>query len=71
MGWSNGPPGWAEMERVLAGKPRRSGTPSVWGPADDAPWSRKRVAYQPPDESRTIRSSVAYAELHAHSAYSF
>jgi error-prone DNA polymerase len=71
VGFSNGPPGWAEMERVLDGKPRRSGTPSVWGPADDAPWSRKRVAYQPPDESRTIRSSVAYAELHAHSAYSF
>jgi error-prone DNA polymerase len=71
VGFSNGPPGWAEMERVLDGKPRRSGAPSVWGPADDAPWSRKRVAYQPPDESRTIRSSVAYAELHAHSAYSF
>src|SRR5580693_386291 len=71
MGWSNGPPGWAEMERVLAGKPRRSGTPSVWGPADDAPWSRKRVAYQPPDRGRPIRSSVPYAELHTHSAFSF
>jgi len=43
----------------------------VWGPADEAPWSRKRAAYQPPDEGGTIRSSVAYAELHAHSAYSF
>ncbi|MDT5172091.1 MAG: error-prone polymerase, partial [Mycobacterium sp.] len=43
----------------------------MWGPADEAPWSRKRVAYQPPDEGRTFRSSVAYAELHAHSAYSF
>ncbi len=71
MGWSNGPPGWAEMERVLAGKPRRSGTPSVWGPADEVPLSHKRAAYQPPDDSRSIRSSVPYAELHAHSAYSF
>src|SRR6201996_3321878 len=71
MGWSNGPPGWAEMERVLAGKPRRPGTPSVWGPADDVPLSRKRVSYQPPDESRTVRSSVPYAELHTHSAFSF
>ncbi len=71
MGWSNGPPGWAEMERVLDGKPRRSGTPSVWGPADDAPWSRKRVSYQPPDDNRTVGSSVAYAELHTHSAFSF
>src|ERR1700677_3420844 len=71
MGWSNGPPGWAEMERVLAGKPRRAGTPSVWGPADEVPRSPKRAAYQPPDDSRSIRSSVPYAELHAHSAYSF
>ncbi|MGA8545111.1 MAG: PHP domain-containing protein, partial [Mycobacterium sp.] len=71
MGWSNGPPSWAEMERVLDGKPRRSGTPSVWGPPDDVPWSRKRVAYEPPDDNRTVRSSVAYAELHTHSAFSF
>src|SRR6202000_342005 len=59
------------MERVLSGKPRRSGTPTVWTPADEAPWSRKRMAYQPPDDGRPMRSSVAYAELHAHSAYSF
>ena len=71
MGFSNGPPGWSEMERVLSGKPRRSGTPTVWTPADEAPWSRKRMAYQPPDDGRPMRSSVAYAELHAHSAYSF
>ena len=71
MGWSNGPPGWSEMERVLSGKPRRSGTPTVWTPADEAPWSRKRIAYQPPDDDRPVRSSVPYAELHAHSAYSF
>ncbi len=71
MGFSNGPPGWSEMERVLSGKPRRSGTPTVWTPADEAPWSRKRMAYQPPEDGRPMRSSVAYAELHAHSAYSF
>src|SRR6201991_1885613 len=71
MGWSNGPPGWAEMERVLSGKPRRFGTPSVWGPADDVPLSRKRVSYQPPDDNRTVRSAVPYAELHTHSAFSF
>ena len=40
-------------------------------PADEVPLSRKRAAYQPPDESRSIRSSVPYAELHTHSAYSF
>src|SRR5947209_20412080 len=71
MGWSNGPPGWSEIERVLSGKPRRSGTPTVWTPADEAPWSRKRIAYPPPDEDRPVRSYVPYTELHAHSAYSF
>ena len=25
MGWHNGPPSWAEMERVLSGRPRRDG----------------------------------------------
>jgi error-prone DNA polymerase len=59
------------MERVLDGKPRRSGAPFEGGPPDDVPWSRKRGTYRPPDGNRTVRSSVAYAELHAHSAYSF
>src|SRR5271163_4052418 len=71
VGFSNGPPGWSEMERVLSGKPRRSGTPTVWTPADEVPLSRKRVSYQPPDDNRTVRSSVPYAELHTHSAFSF
>ncbi|BBY07378.1 error-prone DNA polymerase [Mycobacterium noviomagense] len=59
------------MERVLAGKPRRSGMPLGGDPVDDGPWSRKRGAYEPPADERTIRSSIAYAELHAHSAFSF
>lgn len=63
------------MERVLDGKPRRAGGPAPVEPAfeagGDVPTSRKRGAYQPPDDNRRIRSSVAYAELHAHSAYSF
>jgi error-prone DNA polymerase len=58
------------MERVLDGKPRRSGMPLAGEPVDDGPWSRKRGKYEPPGGER-IRSSVAYAELHAHSAYSF
>jgi error-prone DNA polymerase len=29
------------------------------------------MEYQPPDDNRTASSSVEYAELHAHSAYSF
>ena len=56
---------------MLSGKPRRSGTPSVWGPADDVPLVAQAGRYQPPDDNRTVRSSVPYAELHAHSAFSF
>lgn len=74
MGWGNGPPSWAEMERVLDGKPRHAGAPVAAEPADDAglegPWSRQRGTYQPPENAR-VRSSAAYAELHAHTAYSF
>jgi len=63
------------MERVLDGKPRHAGKPATAVPADDAPLSHKRGTYQPPDDTRKARSSVAhsvsYAELHAHSAFSF
>ncbi|MGV0813232.1 error-prone DNA polymerase [Mycolicibacterium boenickei] len=72
MGWHNGPPSWSEMERVLTGKPRRSGLPlEPAGDGGDSPaWSRKRGVYQPPELDRP-RTSVRYAELHTHSAYSF
>ncbi|MCB1263503.1 MAG: PHP domain-containing protein, partial [Mycobacterium sp.] len=57
MGWSDGPPTWSEMERVLNGRPAPAGPP---GPAVATP-------------ARSIRrhSAVPYAELHAHSAFSF
>jgi error-prone DNA polymerase len=82
MGWGNGPPSWAEMERVLNGKPRRAGVPppasgrpaQVEPPVDggDSPaFSRKRGAYLPPEDIKRSGASVPYAELHAHSAYSF
>ncbi|MGV0049025.1 error-prone DNA polymerase [Mycobacterium colombiense] len=69
MGWFNGPPSWAEMERVLDSKPRHAGESAC--PESDGPLSRRRATYQPPDGGRASRSSVAYAELHAHSAFSF
>jgi error-prone DNA polymerase len=59
------------MERVLDGKPRHAGGPAAAEPPEDVPWSRKRGTYKPPDGNQRVRSSVAYAELHAHSAYSF
>ncbi|MCV7000895.1 error-prone DNA polymerase [Mycolicibacterium alvei] len=72
MSWHNGPPSWSEMERVLTGKPRRSGLPlELAGDGGDSPaWSRKRGTYQPPELDRS-RTSIRYAELHTHSAYSF
>lgn len=62
------------MERVLTGKPRRSGLPleDQAGDGGDSPaWSRKRGAYEPPGRLRPPASAIPYAELHAHSAYSF
>ncbi|MEO3760713.1 error-prone DNA polymerase [Mycobacterium sp. B14F4] len=73
MGWHTGPPSWSEMERVLNGKPRRAGWPidEQIGDGGDSPaWSRKRGAYEAADVQRPT-AGVPYAELHAHSAYSF
>jgi len=72
MSWFTGPPSWTEMERVLTGKPRRAGESfEPNGDGGDSPaWSRKRGEYQPLDVERPV-SAVPYAELHAHSAYSF
>ncbi len=72
VNWFTGPPSWTEMERVLTGKPRRAGESfEPNGDGGDSPaWSRKRGEYQPLDVQRPV-SAVPYAELHAHSAYSF
>ena len=75
MGWHNGPPSWAEMQRVLESRPRRSGLPLGLGKpvadgGDSPAFSRKRADYRAPDQSR-VASAVPYAELHTHSAYSF
>ncbi|NLE80307.1 MAG: error-prone DNA polymerase [Rhodococcus sp.] len=71
MGWENGPPTWSEMERVLSGKPSRVPAEQLFpGDGSDSPaWSRKRGEYQSGVEAG--RSRVPYAELHAHSAFSF
>ncbi|MCE5289096.1 MAG: error-prone DNA polymerase [Nocardiaceae bacterium] len=84
MGWSNGPPSWAELERVLSGRPGRSSrraaghdpatNPEAMYPGDggDSPaWSRKRGEYVAGPIERVDGPVVPYAELHAHSAYSF
>ncbi|VEG49351.1 DNA-directed DNA polymerase III PolC [Mycolicibacterium chitae] len=61
------------MQRVLSGKPRRAGLPLAEPTRDggDSPaWTSKRADYRPPGHA-VRRSTVPYAELHAHSAYSF
>ena len=66
MGWNNPPIPWAEFERRLSG--RRTSEQEQ----PERPSSRKRQKYvaQPmPEEPDT--SHVRYAELHAHSTFSF
>lgn len=60
---------------MLSGRAPGGGRPGEYfgpeGDGGDSPaWSRKRGAYHADDVERG-RSSIAYAELHAHSAYSF
>lgn len=72
MGWNNGLPTWSEMERVLSGRSGRSRHESQFpGDGSDSPaWSRKRGAYRA-EIPEPVESTVPYAELHAHSAFSF
>ena len=56
MGWDDGPPSWAEMERVLNGRP---------------PLARDHAGDPPLPRSGRRLSAVPYAELHTHSAFSF
>ncbi|MFX0580464.1 error-prone DNA polymerase [Nocardia nepalensis] len=72
MGWGNGPPTWAEMERVLSGRPGRT-NPDAMYPGDDGggPMSRRRGEYRAEPVEPAGGPVVPYAELHAHSAYSF
>lgn len=72
MNWYHGPASWGELERVLSGRPApRDADHPHPGDGNDAPaWSRKRGEYAPPARA-DVRATVAYAELHAHTAFSF
>ncbi|MET4780302.1 error-prone DNA polymerase [Glaciihabitans sp. UYNi722] len=72
MGWHNPPIPWAELERVLSSRSRAgSKTPERDG-GDGPAYSHKRQPYRPPESALPrIHSTVAYAELHAHSTFSF
>ncbi len=72
MSWFTGPPSWAEIERVLSGRAGRIPPEAMYpGDGGDSPaWSRKRGEYLGSVEPEA-GPSFPYAELHAHSAYSF
>ncbi|HEV7203930.1 MAG TPA: error-prone DNA polymerase [Jatrophihabitans sp.] len=73
MGWENPEIPWRELERRLSGRPAPADSrdPALAGDGGDSPaWSRKREHYvAAPVERPTTR--VPYAELHAHSSFSF
>ncbi len=75
MGWSNPPIPWSEFERGLSDLTRPGSAPPVGADGGDSPaWSYKRAPYQPPVDAPVRASTLAtvqYAELHAHSSFSF
>ncbi|MFM9878488.1 MAG: error-prone DNA polymerase [Rhodoglobus sp.] len=73
MGWSNPPIPWSEFERTLTDLSRPGSAPPVGADGGDSPaWSYKRKQYVPPTDLAAGASvTVPYAELHAHSSFSF
>ncbi|MDQ1111056.1 error-prone DNA polymerase [Microbacterium testaceum] len=70
MGWTNPPVKWSELERLLSDARRPTSAPPNGDGGDSPAWSHKRGAYVPPSIERPA-DTVPYAELHAHSSYSF
>ncbi|MCS5719467.1 error-prone DNA polymerase [Herbiconiux sp. CPCC 205763] len=79
MGWQNPPITWSELERKMSGRTRPRSPME-----DEETHSRKRPAYVPPPLEEAVHDGVAavgdsgggeavvpYAELHAHSNFSF
>jgi error-prone DNA polymerase len=70
MGFNNPGVPWSEMERVLSGRRRPDARPAGADGGDSPAWSHKRGPYVPPSISRPAEV-IPYAELHAHSSFSF
>ncbi|WP_420366783.1 error-prone DNA polymerase [Curtobacterium sp. L3-7] len=71
MGYSNPPIPWSEFERALSDK-RSPGSTNAGDGGDSPAWSRKRAPYVPAEPTQSDGPpAVPYAELHAHSTFSF
>ncbi|WEK62918.1 MAG: error-prone DNA polymerase [Candidatus Microbacterium colombiense] len=73
MGWHNPPLTWNELERTLSAEessPHPTGSEPRGHRVDPGPVSRRRQR-TPPTELLRPTDAVPYAELHAHSSYSF
>lgn len=71
MGWSNPPIPWSEFERALSDVRRPSERPPDVDGGDSPAWSLKRPRYQVPAGVERDVDALPYAELHAHSSFSF
>jgi len=72
VGFNNPDVPWRELERTLSGRARRpSPVPAGANGGDSPAWSPARPAYEPPARLERRRSATPYAELHAHSSFSF
>src|SRR5690349_6988781 len=79
MGYNNPPVKWSELERRLSNRSRPGsdgGRPAAGDGGDSPAWSQHRGPYTPPEDAveraaRLRAEAVPYAELHAHSTFSF
>ncbi|GAB2605232.1 error-prone DNA polymerase [Kribbella endophytica] len=82
MGYNNPPVKWSELERRLSNRSRPGsdgGRPAAGDGGDSPAWSQHRGPYIPAEDgepaveraARLRETAVPYAELHAHSTFSF
>ncbi|MDB5280860.1 MAG: error-prone polymerase, partial [Ferruginibacter sp.] len=71
MGYSNPPIPWSEFERALSNGRRPPAVPLGADGGDSPAWSNKRMPYVPTELGDAATEAIPYAELHAHSNFSF
>src|SRR5689334_2442601 len=70
-GFGNPPIPWSELERKLSDRRRPRQMPVAVDGGDSPAWSLRRGPYQRPGDVVRDTTALPYAELHAHSHYSF